>query len=75
MNPGTTGSDIGGESKVRNPQVLDVHVAERITDRLVKALAGEHGRYGIREIEQLTFPICHCLSEKLKQKPLGCRLN
>lgn len=64
--PGATGRNIRGQSKIRNPQVLYVHLAKRIPDRLIKILPREHGRYWIGQVQQLPAPICHFLQHTNK---------
>lgn len=74
VNSGATRRNIGGQRKVRNPQVLDVDIAKRVPDRLVKVLAGEHRRYRVREIQQLASPVGHFLggvaNKQLKQETI-----
>lgn len=64
MNSGAARRDVRGQREVRDPQILDVDVPERVPDRLVKVPTGEHGRDRVGEIQQLTAPICHFLKNK-----------
>lgn len=63
VNSSAAGSDIGGQCKVRDPQVLNVDIPERVPYRLIKVLAREHGRNRVREIQQLSAPIRHFLGD------------
>lgn len=61
MHPHTTGADIGGDSEVRKPQILNVHVTEGRVYGRVELPAGEHGRRGVRQVQELLAPLRHFL--------------
>lgn len=53
--------DVGGDSEIRQPQVLYVRFTERALDCLIEIPAAEHRCHRISEIQDLTPPLCHFL--------------
>lgn len=61
VHPTATGRNVGGQRKVRRPQILDVHLTERVAQRLIESAPREHRRYRIGQIEDLPMPLRHLL--------------
>lgn len=61
MHPHTTGTNVCGDSEIRQPQILDVDFAKCALNCGVELSAGEHGRGRICQVKELLTPLGHFL--------------